>query len=313
MARTRGDGRSKKQLKIHINNLDAELAARRQELTRATEELREKTALYERRIAELRRLADEKVDYRAQIVNHALDLPPELRLKLETNSLVIVTFDGINASGKSTLIETLNYALTNSGVKYGIVKESVAVDPLAEEKRREARRIERTKQRELLIGAYVSAGRVAGLQRLLGKLTESDGILAFDRYYVTTLAYQTGVVGLDLNAAIGKIAGTYFLPHKSVILLCDPQVARARETDPTRTGRVPDSADDLEKRARGFYDVAQHIPRGHIIDTSAKTQEEVAVEVVEEVLGPYLKNGNTTGAVTDKLRERYRSRDPIKG
>jgi dTMP kinase len=144
----------------------------------------------------------------------------------------LITIEGLDGAGKSTLATGLVAALEARGVSVTLVKDpSLAVDPRA----------------EALLYAAARAQLVA--ERLEPLLAAGTCVL-LDRFVDSSLAYQGAGrgLGMDAVAAINALATGGLQADRTLLLRLDPAVGRARQSD---RGEAPDR---LEQESGAFFD-----------------------------------------------------------
>ncbi len=160
----------------------------------------------------------------------------------------LVTIEGIDGVGKSTLAQALLAALRARGVEVVLMREPGGV-PTAERIR------ELVKDPEVRIGAraeallYAAARAQLVQERLAPALTAGTSVV-LDRFVDSSLVYQ-GVgrwLGVDAVRAINAFATGGVAPDRTLLLTLAPQIARAR----ARTRG--DSADRLEREDDAFFE-----------------------------------------------------------
>lgn len=161
----------------------------------------------------------------------------------------LITLEGIDGSGKSTLCEALAKALGERAVA---LREPGGV-VLAERIRELVKdpELEVTPAAEALLFAAARAQLVA--ERIKPLLHEGK-IVLLDRFVDSSLAYQGAGRGLGIAAvsAINELATGGLVPDRTLLLRVDPAVAAERM----------DGGDRLEKAgARFFADVSQAYDR----------------------------------------------------
>lgn len=207
---------------------------------------------------------------------------------------VVISIDGVNASGKSRLISKITEAFDTVGyTSYTLIKESRLAQspyPQMREDAKKNRAHRDYREREKEVGLIVTAGRMGGGRAELVARLNTEGIAILDRYVWSTMAHQLST-GATFDEVIGMIASSYILPDESVILTCDSKVARQRSSARYRAeGRPIDDLDDLEKRANGFitlvgYDCVPHMSH---YDTTNISEYELVKTVVTEIIGKHL-------------------------
>jgi dTMP kinase len=160
----------------------------------------------------------------------------------------LITIEGLDGAGKSTLATGLVAALEARGVSVTLLREpggvvlserirtlvkdpSLAVDPRA----------------EALLYAAARAQLVA--ERLEPLLAAGTCVL-LDRFVDSSLAYQGAGrgLGMDAVAAINALATGGLQADRTLLLRLDPAVGRARQSD---RGEAPDR---LEQESGAFFD-----------------------------------------------------------
>ncbi len=235
----------------------------------------------------------------------------------------LVTVDGPNGAGKSTLLRDLGSAFTHAGFRYAITKES-ALCTLLEGARSMAKKHEgytASRDREQTIGSIVTAGRlIEGRTKLLARLLSStdEGMLILDRYIWTTIAFQLGT-GRSLDETIGLAYNSFIHPDASVILTCDPEVARLRaerrylDTPAALdTGKQMEVLEELEEKTasyRKFVDLMGEGYNGFKLkhyDTTRMSQADVALAAIKDMISKYVDE-NTRQRMEEHIRNKYAS------
>ena len=165
---------------------------------------------------------------------------------------MLITFEGIDGSGKSTQAERLVRRLEGEGGRPLLVREpggtalservrallldpALPADPLA----------------ELLL---FSAARAQLVAERVRPALEAGRVVVCDRFYDSTTAYQGGGRGMDvgwLKALNGRVTGG-LVPDRTYLVLLDPATALQRRT----ARRPPDvqQGDRMEASGRAFYE-----------------------------------------------------------
>lgn len=299
----------------------------REENVRLNAEIRNKEKNYEQQREELRTLraniarlqADRDIASSRNIGNLLRNAAYQITEASERRKLV--TVDGPNGAGKSTLLRDLGSAFTYAGFRYAITKES-ALCTLLEGARSMAKKNEgyaAPRDREQTIGSIVTAGRlIEGRTKLLARLLSStdEGMLILDRYIWTTIAFQLGT-GRSLDETIGLAYNSFIHPDASVILTCDPEVARLRaerrylDTPAALdTGKQMEVLEELEEKTvsyRKFVDLMGEGYNGFKLkhyDTSEMSQADVALAVIKDVISKYVDE-NTRQRMEEHIRNKY--------
>lgn len=168
--------------------------------------------------------------------------------KPSTNGLLI-TFEGIDFSGKTTQIELLIRALEDAGHQVLLVREPGGT--LISEK---IRRIlldpsckEMCSQTELLL---YSASRAQLVSEKVLPALEKGQVVICDRFYDSSTAYQGYGRGLNLEvvARLNSFAAFGLVPDVTFYLDLEPEAASVRQKE------RGEAEDRLESSSREFFD-----------------------------------------------------------
>lgn len=160
----------------------------------------------------------------------------------------LITIEGIDGAGKSTLAAGLMDALAERGVQATLLREPGGV--------RTAERI-----RELVhdpaatIGARAeallyAAARAQLVEEALEPLLAAGRLVVLDRFVDSSLAYQGAGrdLGVDAVAAINAFGTGGLVPDRTLLLRIDPAAGRARSAE---RGAPPDR---LEQQPDAFFE-----------------------------------------------------------
>ena len=159
----------------------------------------------------------------------------------------LITIEGIDGAGKSTLVVALAQALGERGIGVQLLREPGGV--------RTAERIrELVSDPDLHIDARAeallyAAARAQLVEEALRPLLR-DGIwVLLDRFVDSSLAYQGGgrQLGVDAVREINDFAIQGIRPDRTLLLVLDPEIGRARSD---ARGGPPDR---LEREQLDFY------------------------------------------------------------
>ena len=160
----------------------------------------------------------------------------------------LITIEGIDGAGKSTLAVGLAETLAERGIAVQLLREPGGV--------RAAERIrELVTDPELQIGARAeallyAAARAQLVEEALRPLLDDGTWVLLDRFVDSSLAYQGGGrrLGIDAVRDINEFAIQGLRPDRTLLLVIDPRDGRARSQ--ARGG----PADRLENEQRDFFD-----------------------------------------------------------
>jgi dTMP kinase len=201
----------------------------------------------------------------------------------------LITIEGIDGAGKSTLAAGLAQALAKRGIAVELLREPGGV--------RTAERIrELVSDPELHIGARAeallyAAARAQLVEEALRPLLSSGTWVLLDRFVDSSLAYQGGGrrLGIDAVREINEFAIQGLQPDRTLLLVIDPAGGRARSQ--ARGGRP----DRLESEQQDFFDRTasayrtlseQEPERIRMIDASQPPADvlEVAIEAISDLI-----------------------------
>jgi dTMP kinase len=159
----------------------------------------------------------------------------------------LVTIEGIDGSGKTTLAAGLRDALAARGVEARLLREPGGVD-VSERLRALVKdpELHVTPRAEALLYA---AARAQLVEELLRPLLDAGAWVLLDRFVDSSLAYQGAGRGLGTHAvaAINDFATGGLTPDRTLLLRIDPARGRARASG---RGEAPDR---LEREADPFF------------------------------------------------------------
>ncbi len=144
----------------------------------------------------------------------------------------LITFEGTEGAGKSTLIASIATLLRARGVEVVTTREpggSVVAERI--------RKVILDSQMEPWTEAFLyEAARAEHLGKTLKPALESGAIVLCDRYTDSTLAYQGAARGLDWKTLrnLNRIATGGLVPHLTVFVDIDPAAGLRDAKDPNR-------------------------------------------------------------------------------
>ncbi|HTP18547.1 MAG TPA: dTMP kinase [Solirubrobacteraceae bacterium] len=160
----------------------------------------------------------------------------------------LITIEGIDGAGKTTLATALAGALRDRGIDVVLLREPGGV-PAAEQIRDVVidPGLDVTARTEALLYA---AARAQLVEEALEPLLSEGKWVLLDRFIDSSLAYQGGgrELGIDAVRAINEFAIRTAWPDRTLLLLIDPELGRSRSR--TRAGEP----DRLERERNDFFD-----------------------------------------------------------
>jgi dTMP kinase len=159
----------------------------------------------------------------------------------------LITIEGLDGAGKTTLASGLVAALSERGIDAHALREPGGV-ALAERVRAVV------KDPELRVGARAeallyAAARAQLVEEALRPLLDAGAWVVLDRFLDSSLAYQGAGRGLGIDAvrAINLFGTGGLQPDRTLLLRIDPVQGRARQAG---RGEAPDR---LEREADAFF------------------------------------------------------------
>ncbi len=159
----------------------------------------------------------------------------------------LITIEGLDGAGKSTLATALVEALRGRGIDARMLREPGGV-PVAERVR------ELVKDPRMHVGARAeallyAAARAQLVEEALGPLLAAGTWVVLDRFVDSSLAYQGAgrELGIGPVRAINEFAAAELRPDRTLLLVLDPAAGRSR----ARVRGEP--ADRLEQEDDRFF------------------------------------------------------------
>jgi dTMP kinase len=203
-----------------------------------------------------------------------------------------ITLEGVEGSGKSTIINFIKDSLETSGKKVVVTREPGGID-IAEQIRSVILDKKNTKMEgrtEALL--YAAARRQHLVEKVIPSLNEGNIVLC-DRFIDSSLAYQGYARGLGINEvySVNKFAIEDLMPDLTLYLDLDPQIGLNRIAK--NKGREINRLDLEEinfhfKVREGYEEVLKMFPE-RMVRIDANQEIGKVVAVINEVLAERLK------------------------
>ncbi len=208
----------------------------------------------------------------------------------------LITIEGLDGAGKSTLAAALADTLRDRGVALELLREPGGVE--VSERLREL-----VKDPAMVIGAraealiYAAARAQLVDQRVRPVLAAGDWVL-LDRFVDSSLAYQGAARGLGVDevAAINAFATGGLVPDRTLLLRIDPAAGRARQAvRDERPDRLEQEDESFFAAIADAYDMlaAQHPHRFRVVDATAAPGDvhAAAVAALADLLPAPIESG----------------------
>jgi dTMP kinase len=191
----------------------------------------------------------------------------------------LITIEGIDGAGKTTLAAALGDELSARGHEVRLLREPGGV--AAAERIREL-----VKDPHLRVGARAeallyAAARAQLVEEALEPLLAAGTWILLDRFVDSSLAYQGGGRGLGIGQvrAVNEFATGGLRPDRTLLLAVDTRLGRSRSQSRAEPlDRLEGERDEFFDRVAGAYDeLAMREPqRMRVIDATAPPDEVLA-------------------------------------
>ena len=197
----------------------------------------------------------------------------------------LITLEGVEGSGKSTIINYIQDFLENKGQHVVVTREPGGID-IAEQIRSvilDKKNVKMDGRTEALM--YAAARRQHLVEKIIPALSEGK-IVVCDRFIDSSLAYQGNARGLGIDEvlAINEFAIGTFMPNLTLYLDLDPQIGLDRISK--NKGREVNRLDLEElnfhvKVREGYEEVLKRFPE-RIVKINAN---QVIQDVITDIQG----------------------------
>lgn len=198
----------------------------------------------------------------------------------------LITFEGIDGSGKTTQIRHLSESLISAGVHVINLREpgGTVISEAIRDILLDLKHTGMFQETELLLFASARAQLVREV--FLPSLALGQWIIC-DRYYDSTLAYQGYGRGLDLQAirAINDLATDQCRPDMTVLLDLPADLAAERmKTRSTAADRIDQEDREFMQRVRdGYLAIAAGEPERIIRMDAGQAEDELAQQIHRQI------------------------------
>jgi len=202
----------------------------------------------------------------------------------------IITFEGIDGSGKSTQIQLLEAEFEKLGISYKTFREPGGTK-LSEKIRTillDKENIELYSKAESLLFAAARAQLTA--EQIKPAITKGEFVIC-DRFTDSTIAYQGYGRGLNINnlELINTIATDGLIPDITFILDIDPQKATER-LKTVNPDRMEAAGIDFFKRIRqGYCQIREKNQSRCIVINGEKPQKDISKEIHHIIMKRFKK------------------------
>ena len=202
----------------------------------------------------------------------------------------LITFEGIDGSGKSTQIQLLEEEFEKLGISYKTFREPGGTK-LSEKIRAillDKENIELYSNAESLLFAAARAQLTA--EQIKPAITKGEFVIC-DRFTDSTIAYQGYGRGLNINnlELINTIATDGLIPDITFILDIDPQKAteRLKTVNPDRMEAA--GIDFFKKIRQGYCQIREQNQSRCIVINGEKPQKDISKEIYHTIMERFKK------------------------
>jgi len=199
----------------------------------------------------------------------------------------LISLEGVEGSGKSTIINYLKEFLENEGKSVVVTREPGGID-ISEQIRSvilDKNNNEMDGRTEALL--YAAARRQHLVEKIMPSLRDGKIVLC-DRFIDSSLAYQGHARGLGIDEvlSINEFAIGSFMPNLTVYMDLDPQIGLARIS--SNKGREVNRLDLEElnfhiKVREGYEEVSKRFPE-RIVKVDANQEIEKVLSDIKTIL-----------------------------
>jgi len=199
----------------------------------------------------------------------------------------LISLEGVEGSGKSTIINYLKEFLENEGKSVVVTREPGGID-ISEQIRSvilDKNNNEMDGRTEALL--YAAARRQHLVEKIMPSLRDGKIVLC-DRFIDSSLAYQGHARGLGIDEvlSINEFAIGSFMPNLTVYMDLDPQIGLARISN--NKGREVNRLDLEElnfhiKVREGYEEVSKRFPE-RIVKVDANQEIEKVLSDIKTIL-----------------------------
>lgn len=204
--------------------------------------------------------------------------------------MFFVVFEGLDGSGKSSLMKRLESHLKNQGKDLVMTREpggTTVGDEIREIilKKQAQPPSSRT---ELLL---YQASRAQHVDLVIRPALDQKKWVLCDRFSASSIAFQGGGRGISLDQVVwlNNFATDSLKPHLTVLLDLSVDESKKRRTNRENTtavaeDRIEAEADSFHEKVRkGFLDQAKADPQNWLVLNAANTPEELYQELVKNL------------------------------
>ncbi|SRR5713101_464639 len=195
---------------------------------------------------------------------------------------MFITFEGLDASGKTTQARLLTEKLKEEGRDFIFLREPGGTE-ISEKIRAillDRDHLEMSQLAELFL---FSAARTQLVSEVIRPCIDSGRIVVCDRFYDSTTAYQGYGRGLDLDAVkkVNQVASLAIVPDLTFILDIEvSEINRRRAAGKIAADRMEDSGTTFYTNVRqGYFHIAKAEPKRCVLVNGMRPSQEIHEEI----------------------------------
>ena len=199
---------------------------------------------------------------------------------LHSAEMPLITFEGVEGSGKSTQLRLAAARLADSGRRVVQTREPGGT-PIGQKIREILMDPENTHLDAVAEWLLYEADRRQHVREVLRPSVQAGAFVLCDRYCDATEAYQLAARGVDADAVrrVDAIARDGLLPDLTLVYDLEPEVglARAWRRDGNRAGRFEAAELGFHERVRAAYlEIARREPERVVVIDARSAEQAVS-------------------------------------
>lgn len=208
------------------------------------------------------------------------------------NHMIFLVFEGLDGSGKSSLMKQLEEHLVLQNIQFVKTREPGGT-PLGDQLRNlilEKSKVPPSPRTELLM---YEASRAQHVEQIIRPALENRNWVLCDRFTASSVAFQSGgrQISRDQVDWLNEFATNNLKPHLQILLdltVDESKTRRQKRVDQIGVDedRMESEADDFHQRVRkGFLDQAKQFPTQWLVLNAAKSPADLFQELLSELKG----------------------------
>lgn len=197
---------------------------------------------------------------------------------------VFITFEGPDASGKTTQIRLLEEALRKENIEPLLTREpgGTKIGDKIRGLLLDRDNSEMVPMTEMLL--YASS-RAQHVEEIIRPALAKGRVVISDRFTDSSIAYQGYGRGLgDIVARVNSIASGNLQPDLTFLLITTPEYLRSR-VDSSQEDRIEAENDEFHKKVlKGFLELQKKDPERIMALDGSRSIEEIAAQIREKAL-----------------------------